>query len=426
MSKSKFPVGWNEERIRKVLAHYEGQTEDNAVLEDEAGVERSKTTVKQSQAATSRVQSCRIFISHSSNDKAFALLVAEALRKADFDPWIDSAEVLVGDDIIESVGEGLKTMDLLLFLVSHDALKSPWVDRELKSALMRAVKEKEIRVLPFVIDDTPLDDLPWHVKLLHARRVTADLTGSRDICRRVREIINRRLRHASPLGAEFKGDRRLDALVKPVKLGDWHAAEEAALEIIKTTDSSGQNELFEVLLNYQDLNDEDPRLWGALHTIECCVRLAPWLISHRMISRMANHPSFSVRSSAASICLDLAHSAPDRVPFDVVAKLSSYDEDWYVETPANSAIKAMAGSFPSVLRVFFQRLRSKSSEEREHALDAIRDIAVEEPEILAVEDLQDAIQYLSSIGDKDNCDRLVEVLSKVKTVRHKPLYRYGF
>ncbi len=32
----KFPTGWNEERVRKVLAHYENQTEDEAVAEDEA------------------------------------------------------------------------------------------------------------------------------------------------------------------------------------------------------------------------------------------------------------------------------------------------------------------------------------------------------------------------------------------------------
>jgi hypothetical protein len=35
----KFPPGWNEERVRKVLAHYENQSEDEAVAEDEAAFE---------------------------------------------------------------------------------------------------------------------------------------------------------------------------------------------------------------------------------------------------------------------------------------------------------------------------------------------------------------------------------------------------
>jgi hypothetical protein len=29
----KFPPGWNEKRVRKVLAHYENQTEDEAAYE---------------------------------------------------------------------------------------------------------------------------------------------------------------------------------------------------------------------------------------------------------------------------------------------------------------------------------------------------------------------------------------------------------
>ena len=40
-----FPPGWDEERVRKVLAHYEEQTEDEAVAEDEAALEESTQTV---------------------------------------------------------------------------------------------------------------------------------------------------------------------------------------------------------------------------------------------------------------------------------------------------------------------------------------------------------------------------------------------
>jgi hypothetical protein len=43
MSQSKFPEGWGEEKVRRVLAHYEEQTEDEALAEDEAGMESSET-----------------------------------------------------------------------------------------------------------------------------------------------------------------------------------------------------------------------------------------------------------------------------------------------------------------------------------------------------------------------------------------------
>jgi hypothetical protein len=39
MSQTKFPPGWDEERVRKVLRHYEGQTEEEATAEDEAAFE---------------------------------------------------------------------------------------------------------------------------------------------------------------------------------------------------------------------------------------------------------------------------------------------------------------------------------------------------------------------------------------------------
>lgn len=39
MKQSKFPVGWDEERVRRVLVHYEQQTEEEAVVEDEAAFE---------------------------------------------------------------------------------------------------------------------------------------------------------------------------------------------------------------------------------------------------------------------------------------------------------------------------------------------------------------------------------------------------
>jgi hypothetical protein len=46
--------------------------------------------------------------------------------------------------------------------------------------------------------------------------------------------------------------------------------------------------------------------------------------------------------------MDLAHSAPDRVPLDLVMKLSVYDEDWYVQASANASLKAMARVTPEV------------------------------------------------------------------------------
>ena len=45
MKQSKFPPGWNEERVKRVLAHYESQSEDEAVAEDEAAYEAPGQTI---------------------------------------------------------------------------------------------------------------------------------------------------------------------------------------------------------------------------------------------------------------------------------------------------------------------------------------------------------------------------------------------
>ena len=45
MSENKFPADWHEQKVRRVLAHYEEQTEEDALAEDEAGIQPSETVM---------------------------------------------------------------------------------------------------------------------------------------------------------------------------------------------------------------------------------------------------------------------------------------------------------------------------------------------------------------------------------------------
>jgi hypothetical protein len=45
MKTKRFPKGWDEVRVRQVLDHYESQTEEEAVAEDEAAYEVVDQTV---------------------------------------------------------------------------------------------------------------------------------------------------------------------------------------------------------------------------------------------------------------------------------------------------------------------------------------------------------------------------------------------
>ncbi len=45
MKKQRFPLGWDEERIRQVLSHYEKQREEQAASEDEGTLKRNGRTL---------------------------------------------------------------------------------------------------------------------------------------------------------------------------------------------------------------------------------------------------------------------------------------------------------------------------------------------------------------------------------------------
>jgi hypothetical protein len=47
MNQQGCPPGWNEERVQRVLAHYEQQSDEEAVAEDEPAFEENREAVMQ-------------------------------------------------------------------------------------------------------------------------------------------------------------------------------------------------------------------------------------------------------------------------------------------------------------------------------------------------------------------------------------------
>jgi len=232
--------------------------------------------------------------------------------------------------------------------------------------------------------------------------------------------------NASPSsnGGVFKRDSRIDGLIKDVALGAPLTASPAAIEIIGTTDTTGRNRVFESLLNYVDIPDDDT-LFQALSVLERCAELAPSFFDRQVLSRMANHANFSVRSSAACICWNLAEFAPELVPVDLLIKLSVCREDWYVEAAANAALKTMARSMPAVLGVFFMRLHSADADEREHAATHIADVAANEPDLLDPGRLEIELSQLRKLGDKHGSGEIAKALAKTRKTPRAPRSKYG-
>jgi nucleoside phosphorylase len=229
----------------------------------------------------------------------------------------------------------------------------------------------------------------------------------------------------TPQQLNFKADPRIDSLIKNIKVGDWDSAANAAIEILKTTEADGGNQLFNSLLTYQDYPKDDDMLWAAMMVIETYAQLSPSLINHKILARMATHKNFTVRSSAASICMEFAQFAPNQVPVDILLDLSKHDEDWYVQAPANAALKAIASSQPAVLHIYYQRLISNDPNERAHAAYALLGIAQKEPEILDLGKLKRAHARLVQLGDKEARNHIESALPLVQQARDVFRYKYG-
>jgi hypothetical protein len=43
--RNRFPKGWSETKVKELIRHYENQSEDEAVAEDEAAYQSTRTTM---------------------------------------------------------------------------------------------------------------------------------------------------------------------------------------------------------------------------------------------------------------------------------------------------------------------------------------------------------------------------------------------
>lgn len=56
MSENKFPADWDEQKVRQVLTNYEKQTEEDALAEDEVGIQPSDTVMNIPHELVSKVR----------------------------------------------------------------------------------------------------------------------------------------------------------------------------------------------------------------------------------------------------------------------------------------------------------------------------------------------------------------------------------
>lgn len=92
-----------------------------------------------------------VFLSHSHADKEFAHRLAEDLRSAGAEVWIDEAEIRLGDSLIQKISEAIDSVDYLAVVLSPTSVGSEWVRREVEIALNEEIAGQRVKVLPLLL-----------------------------------------------------------------------------------------------------------------------------------------------------------------------------------------------------------------------------------------------------------------------------------
>jgi len=128
----------------------------------------------------------RCFLSHNKADKEIARAIGAHMALSGIDVWFDEWEIRAGDSIPGKLDEGLEAFDAFILVWSAPAKRSNWVRQELHSAIMRAMEGNFAKIVPCLLDETPLpaliaDRRGVNFKNRHEgiAELLGDLTGSR-------------------------------------------------------------------------------------------------------------------------------------------------------------------------------------------------------------------------------------------------------
>src|ERR1022692_304900 len=112
----------------------------------------------------------KLFLSHSTKDKEFVEKLAAELRANDIDPWLCEVDIEYGDNFVAEIENGLKGSDLVLLVLSPEAVRSAWTREEWTSVLARQVAESRTRLGVLLLRDCDVPELLRNKNRFDARQ----------------------------------------------------------------------------------------------------------------------------------------------------------------------------------------------------------------------------------------------------------------
>lgn len=94
----------------------------------------------------------KVFLSHASEDKGrFVNGFCDKLMGRGIDAWLDEREMLLGDDIIDKISEGIEKADAVIIILSKYSVDKPWVKKELNIAMMKSINSN-LKIITIRLD----------------------------------------------------------------------------------------------------------------------------------------------------------------------------------------------------------------------------------------------------------------------------------
>lgn len=109
------------------------------------------------------------FISHNRADKTLAEEIGMRLVAEGSGVWFDRWEIAPGDSIVGKINDGLTRTTHVIVLWSKNAAVSKWVGSELAAAITRMLGDGSVRIIPVILDGTPLPPLLADIKYIDYR-----------------------------------------------------------------------------------------------------------------------------------------------------------------------------------------------------------------------------------------------------------------
>ncbi|MDD2734812.1 MAG: TIR domain-containing protein [Desulfuromonadaceae bacterium] len=124
-----------------------------------------------------------VFLSYSHEDKKIVTEVAEYLRAAGINVWLDLSEIRWGDSLRERIDRGLDSADFLAFFMSSSSLGKPWPRAELNAIISRQLQaDRGAMVLPILLEDTEIPPILRDIRYIDLR--------DQDVKGRAQELID--------------------------------------------------------------------------------------------------------------------------------------------------------------------------------------------------------------------------------------------